>query len=77
MAAVREAKHGDVESVVALGIIPNQGPGCAEKDRLCQMLELFPYALNTDLWSDDYGPFFDQATDLVATACDGFSPPPG
>jgi hypothetical protein len=77
MAAVRDAKHGDIASIVALGIIPTDGPGCEPTDRLCQMLELFPYALNRDIWEDDYGPFFDQATDLVATACSGFTPPPG
>ena len=73
--AVKEAKHGDLESVVALGIIPNEGPGCAKKDRLCQFLELFPYSLNADLWADDYATAFDQATDLVEEACAGFVPP--
>ena len=73
--AVRDAKHGDLESVVALGIIPNEGPGCAKKDRLCQFLELFPYSLNADLWADDYAAAFDQATDLVEEACAGFVPP--
>ena len=73
--AVKEAKHGDLESVVALGIIPNEGPGCAKKDRLCQFLELFPYSLNADLWADDYATAFDQATDLIEEACAGFVPP--
>jgi len=75
MDAVRKAKHNDLNSVVALGLIPTQGPGCAEQDRICQMLELVPYALNRDMWADDYGPFFDEATDLVATACADFIPP--
>jgi hypothetical protein len=75
MDAVRKAKNNDLKSIVALGIIPTQGPGCAEQDRICQMLEIFPYALNRDIWADDYGPFFDEATDLVATACADFIPP--
>jgi hypothetical protein len=73
-AAVREAK-GDLESVVLLNIGDTMVPGCHENDRLCQMVELFPHALNTEVWADDYGPFFDEATDLVETACAEFVPP--
>jgi hypothetical protein len=73
--ALRTAKSDDLESIVVLGIIPTEGPGCDEDDRLCQMLELFPYALNRDIAADDYGPFFDEATDLVETACAGFIVP--
>ena len=75
MDAVRKAKHDDLESVVALGILPTDGPGCNAKDRLCQMLELFPYAVNRDIWDKDYGPFFDEAAELVETACAEFIPP--
>jgi len=73
-AAVRKAK-GDLDSVVLLNIGDTMVPGCHEKDRLCQMVGLFPYALNTEVWADDYGPFFDEATDLVETACAQFVPP--
>ena len=75
MAAVREAKHGDLESVVALGILPTEGPGCDKLDRLCQMLELFPHALNRDCWGEEYGSYFEEAADLVEVACAGFVPP--
>ncbi len=75
MEAVREAKHGDLDSVVALGIIPNDGPVCDKRDRLCQMLKLFPHALHADFLSGDYGLYFDQATDLVEEACAAFIPP--
>ncbi len=75
MGAVREAKHGDLESVVVLGILGTEGPGCDKKDRLCQMLELFPFTINRNIADDDYGPFFEEATDLVATACEQFIPP--
>jgi len=74
-AAVRKAKADDLRSVVLLNIGDTMVPGCHEKDRLCQMVQLFPYSLNTEIWADDYGPFFDQATDLVETACAGFVPP--
>ena len=74
-AAVRDAKGGDLDSVVVLGIIPTEGPGCKDIDRLCQMLELFPFALNRDSWADKYGPFFEEAAELVETACADFIPP--
>ena len=74
-AAVREAKGDDLESVVLPNIGDTMVPGCHEKDRLCQLVELFPYALNTEIWADDYGPFFDEATDLVEAACADFIPP--
>ena len=74
-AAVRDAKHGDLDSVVVLGIIPTEGPGCEDIDRLCQMLELFPFALNRDSWADSYGEFFEEGAELVETACADFVPP--
>ncbi len=74
-AAVRKAKGDDLRSVVLLNIGDTMVPGCHEKDRLCQMVKLFPSALNTEVWADDYGPFFDEATDLVETACADFVPP--
>ena len=73
--AVRDAKHGDLNSVVMLGIIPTEGPGCKDYDRLCQLLELFPFALSRDSWADKYGPFFAEAAELVETACADFVPP--
>jgi hypothetical protein len=75
MTALRTAKSDDPESIVVLGIIPTEGPGCDKDDRICQLLELFPYALNRNIAADDYGPFFDEATDLVETACAGFIVP--
>jgi len=74
-AAVRKAKGDDLDSVVLLNIGDTMVPGCHSEDRLCQLTELFPYALNTEVWADDYGPFFDEATGLVETACAGFVPP--
>jgi hypothetical protein len=74
-AAVRKAKGEDLDSVVLLNIGDTMVPGCHEDDRLCQLVKLFPYAMNTEIWADDYGPFFDDATDLVETACADFIPP--
>ena len=76
MAAVREAKQGDLESVVLLSILDTAYyPECHELDRTCQMAKMFPYHLIADREELDYSPFFDQATDLVAKACAEFIPP--
>jgi hypothetical protein len=74
MDAVRTAKHGDLDSVVLLSIL-RAYPECHEKDRTCQMVKMFPYHLLADRDELDYSPFFDEATDLVATACAEFIPP--
>ncbi len=74
MAAVRAAKHDDLESVVMLSIL-RAYPECHEQDRTCQMVKMFPYHVLADRDELDYSPFFDQATDLVATACAEFIPP--
>ena len=69
------AKHDDPESIVLLNIGDTMVPGCHDADRLCQLVKQFPYALNTEIWADDYGPFFELATDLVDVACEDFVPP--
>ncbi len=71
--AVREAKGGDLSSVVMFSIL-RAYPECDPKDRTCQMVKMFPYWLLADR-DEDYGPPFDKATDLVEAACAGFSPP--
>jgi len=74
-AAVRKAKGDDLRSVVMFSILDASYPDCHPEDRTCQMLKIFPYSLIADRLADDYGPAFDQATDLVETACAGFVPP--
>ncbi len=74
-AAVREAKGGDLNSVVLLNIGDTTVPGCHEDDRLCQMVKLFPYALNREFTGKDYGAYFTEATSLVEKACEEFIPP--
>jgi hypothetical protein len=74
-AAVRKAKGEDLESVVMLSILDaSHNPDCHPEDRTCQLLKLFPYSLVADRLDSDYGPAFDQATDLVETACADFIP---
>jgi hypothetical protein len=74
-AAVRAAKNNDLESVVLLNIGDTTVPGCHAKDRLCQMVKLFPYALNREFTEDKYSEYFDEATSLVEQACAEFIPP--
>ena len=74
-AAVREAKGGDLNSVVLLNIGDTMVPGCHKDDRLCQMVKLFPYALNREFTGKDYGPYFEEAVGLVEKACEEFIPP--
>jgi hypothetical protein len=70
--AVLAAKGGDPEAVVMLSILRKP---CEGQDRVCQMVEMFPYGLLENSDAPDYGPAFDAATDLVETACAGFVPP--
>jgi hypothetical protein len=74
-AAVLAAKHDDPEAIVMLSILEPGQPECHPEDRTCQMVKMFPYSLLADVWLSDYGPAFDQATDLIAEACAGFVPP--
>ncbi len=74
-AAVRQAKGGDLNSVVLLNIGDTKVPGCHKEDRLCQMAELFPYALTREFTGKDYGAYFKEATGLVEKACEEFIPP--
>ena len=73
--AVLAAKHDDPEAVVMFSIVDPGQPECDPVDRTCQMVKMFPHRLLTDVWADDYGPAFEQATELVADACAGFVPP--
>ena len=74
-AAVRKAKLDDLYSVVLLNIGDTTVPGCDKLDRLCQMVPMFPYAMNREFTEDKYAEYFDEATELVETACAEFVPP--
>jgi len=66
------AKNGDPSSVIALLI---GSDNCEELHNYpCQFVEMFTHHLVEGLDASDYGPAFDQATDLVAAACEDFIP---
>ena len=73
--AVLDAKHGDPNSVVMLSIGDPQCPWWG--DRLCKLVDHFPYHYTGEILDLSYAPAFDKATDLVEEACAGFVPPPG
>jgi hypothetical protein len=74
--AVQDAKHGDLESIVMLDFSPTApGDECNYKDRICELVNMFPYHHRTHLIDPDYGAGFDAAADLIDTACAGFVPP--
>ena len=70
---ILDAKHGDPGSVVMFGFF---APNCVDDqaDRLCQMVQKFPYWQVESNLVDDYGPAFADATELVAAACSDFIP---
>ena len=73
-AAVLAAKHDDPEAIVMFSILRAYAE-CDPIDRTCQMVKMFPYHLLCDRDALDYGPAFEQATELVAEACADFVPP--
>ena len=72
--AVIEAKHDDPDAIVAFGIVNEWQGKCDPMDRICEMVELFPYSLWIDNTELDYGPGFEAATVLVEVACGAFIP---
>jgi hypothetical protein len=70
--AVLERKDGDPESIVMLDFGSEY---CGGSDRICTLTKMFPYSVHEYGLVPDYGPAFDEATDLVETACAGFVPP--
>ncbi len=73
--AVIDAKKGDDKSVVMLNI--GGIADCKPYDRICQLVQMFPYHHLTNSLAADYGPAFVEAASLIDTACAGFTPPPG
>lgn len=78
------AVKGAQENVVALALVRGiPGNVCgfpqgSEKngDRLMQFTGLLgPNGLDGDICANSFGPFFNQAVNLIDTACDGFKPP--
>ena len=82
--AVVDAKGGDPNAIVALGVIAQPikdppVPGCAYDDlgdqyKMRQLLKMFPYHVEGDTCAPSYAPFFDQAADLIGEVCGKFVP---
>jgi hypothetical protein len=82
--AVVDAKGGDPNAIVALGVIAQAikdppVPGCAYDDLgdqylMRQLLKKFPYHVEGDTCAPSYAPYFEQAADLVGEACGKFVP---
>jgi len=74
--AVVDAKHGDLNAIVALGII--SGPTCVPQPdpdiRLCNLIPSFPNSILEHLTLDDYGEPFEKAAQLALDACSVFVP---
>ena len=66
------AKNGDPSAVIALLIGNDMCP--KGKNYPCQFVEMFAHHQVEDFDLPDYGPAFDEATDLVAAACEEFIP---
>jgi hypothetical protein len=76
--AALDAKHGDAGSIVmlyAISLNEDFGPPCSPFDRICQLVEMFPYHHTDISFTPDYAAAFLAAADLVDTACAGFVPP--
>jgi len=84
--AVVDAKGGDPNAIVALGVIaqPLQDgapeiPGCnydvlGDQYKMRQLLKKFAYHVEGDICAPSYAPYFDQAADLIGEACGKFVP---
>jgi len=74
--AVVDAKHGDLDAIVALGIV--SGEGCEldqdPKRRLCNLIPSFPRSILEPLALADYSEAFDKAAVLALDACSVFVP---
>ena len=76
-----EAKGGDEERVVMLSLVGHPKPndciptqwtgmmGAEIATRILQFTSIFPYGYVGDVCSDDYAPFFAEATDHIDTVC--------
>ena len=75
--AVVDAKHGDLNAIVALGIVSGTddcAPDTDPKFRLCNLIPSFPYSILEHLTLEDFGVAFDKAAALALDACSVFVP---
>ncbi|MCR9162356.1 MAG: hypothetical protein ACE37F_31515 [Nannocystaceae bacterium] len=79
--SVVAAKGGDDERVVMLSLVGHPKPndciptqwtgmmGAEVATRILQFTSIFPYGFVGDICSDDYAPFFTEATEHIDTVC--------
>ena len=74
--AVVDAKKGDENAVVALGIIAGDDclPMASPHIRLCELIPSFPNSILEHLSLKDFGPVFEEAAELALDACTLFVP---
>jgi len=74
--AVVDAKHGDLNAIVALGIISGDGckPNIDPDYRLCNLIPSFPNSILEHLTLENFGDAFDKAAVLALDACTSFVP---
>ena len=82
--AIMKAKHGDPGAVITLFMtpqyVPNPPPGCTyddddkDKERLRELITMFPYHVEGDTCAPTYAPYFAAAAELVGEACASFAP---
>jgi hypothetical protein len=68
--AMLDAKSGDPEAIVALGLLPEEGA-----PRLIEMLDALPNGSHASVLEPDYTPFFAAAVDVILEVCEDFEPP--
>ena len=73
---VVDAKHGDANAIVALGIISGDDclPMADPQIRLCNLIPSFPNSILEHLTLEDFGEAFDKAAVLALDACSVFVP---
>ncbi len=84
--AVVDAKGGDPNAIVVLGVIAQphvegvpEIPGCTydvlgDQYLMRQLIKKFPNHIEGDTCAPSYAPYFDQAADLIGEACGQFVP---
>ena len=79
--AIIEAKGGDPEAVVVLGLLPDGGDDELCDDpiaapRLGEFIDQFANASRASVCEPDYSPFLGDAVGVIVEVCDDFEPPP-
>jgi hypothetical protein len=74
--AVVQAKHGDPEAVVVIGLIPGFDDCQPSKGaHWAEFVDMFPYSLRASVCSADYASVFAEAVTVIDDSCDQYKPP--